>query len=185
MPSPLLILIGTVIVNTFLLLGETARDEGTLRQAWRIAGATLLTVALASPFMFTVRYVLRRYAMHDLDVFANALIVAGVALSLTYAGRLRLPSLRRSLRSAPLLIVSNGIALMTALRDDAAEVTAPAFVMEAIALAGGFGLLLVAFIALCERISERDVPQSFRSAPIIFITAGLLALALMGFTGIL
>ena len=53
------------------------------------------------------------------------------------------------------------------------------------ALAAGFVALLVLFVALIARITEREVPTAFRLAPIAFISAGLTALALMGFTGLL
>jgi electron transport complex protein RnfA len=50
--------------------------------------------------------------------------------------------------------------------------------------AAGFGLVLVAFAAMRERLAHTDVPVHFRGAPIGLITAGLMALAFMGFTGL-
>ena len=48
----------------------------------------------------------------------------------------------------------------------------------------GFGLALLLFAALRERLEAADVPAAFRGAPIALITAGLMALAFMGFTGL-
>ncbi|RPI13566.1 MAG: electron transport complex subunit RsxA, partial [Lysobacterales bacterium] len=50
--------------------------------------------------------------------------------------------------------------------------------------AAGFGLALVAFAALRERFDAGDVPATFRGAPIALVTAGLMALAFMGFGGL-
>ena len=50
--------------------------------------------------------------------------------------------------------------------------------------AAGFGLVLVMFAAMRERIATADVPLPFKGAPIGLITAGLMALAFMGFTGL-
>ena len=50
--------------------------------------------------------------------------------------------------------------------------------------AAGFGLVLVMFSAMRERLTLADVPLHFRGAPIGLITAGLMALAFMGFTGL-
>ena len=50
--------------------------------------------------------------------------------------------------------------------------------------AAGFGLVLVSFAAMRERLAFADVPLHFRGAPIALITAGLMALAFMGFTGL-
>jgi len=50
--------------------------------------------------------------------------------------------------------------------------------------ATGFGLVLVMFAAMRERIAIADVPLPFKGAPIGLITAGLMALAFMGFSGL-
>ena len=50
--------------------------------------------------------------------------------------------------------------------------------------AAGFGLVLVMFSAIRERLAFADVPVHFRGAPIALITAGLMALGFMGFTGL-
>ena len=48
----------------------------------------------------------------------------------------------------------------------------------------GFGLVLVLFAALRARLVAADVPLAFRGAPIALVTAGLMALAFMGFAGL-
>ena len=50
--------------------------------------------------------------------------------------------------------------------------------------AAGFSLVLVLFAALRERIAVADVPVAFQGAAIGMVTAGLMALAFMGFTGL-
>jgi len=52
------------------------------------------------------------------------------------------------------------------------------------AAAAGFGLALLAFAGLRERLDACDVPVVFRGAPIALVTAGLMALAFMGFGGL-
>ena len=49
----------------------------------------------------------------------------------------------------------------------------------------GFSLILILFAALRERIAIADVPAPFRGAAIGMITAGLMSLAFMGFTGLI
>ncbi len=48
----------------------------------------------------------------------------------------------------------------------------------------GFSLVLILFAAIRERIAVADVPQPFQGAAISLITAGLMSLAFMGFTGL-
>lgn len=47
----------------------------------------------------------------------------------------------------------------------------------------GFGLVLVLFSAIRERLEMANIPQSFRGIPIALMTAGIMALAFMGFGG--
>jgi electron transport complex protein RnfA len=48
----------------------------------------------------------------------------------------------------------------------------------------GFGLVLVIFAGLRERLSLADVPSAFEGAPIGIVMAGVLSLAFMGFAGL-
>ena len=56
---------------------------------------------------------------------------------------------------------------------------------EVCAKALGFSLVLVLFAGMRERIAIADVPTPFRGAAIGMITAGLMSLAFMGFTGLI
>jgi electron transport complex protein RnfA len=71
-----------------------------------------------------------------------------------------------------------GIALITDMR----AATFGAAALLAIAAAAALALLLLAFAALYERLQQADVPAVFREAPLALITAGIMALAFMGFS---
>jgi electron transport complex protein RnfA len=74
-----------------------------------------------------------------------------------------------------------GIALITLLR----AATFGAAVLLAIGAAAALAVLLLAFAALYERLQHADVPVIFREAPLALITAGIMALAFMGFSGLI
>ena len=57
-------------------------------------------------------------------------------------------------------------------------------VIYAVATALGFALALVLFAGIRERLDVEDVPEAFRGVPIALITAGLLAMAFMGFANV-
>jgi electron transport complex protein RnfA len=84
-----------------------------------------------------------------------------------------------------LVMVTNtallGIALITDLRSANFGVAVILAIGAAVALA----LLLLAFAALYERLQHADVPVIFREAPLALITAGIMALAFMGFSGLI
>ena len=48
----------------------------------------------------------------------------------------------------------------------------------------GFGLAMILFAGLREQLSLNDVPKSFKGVPIALVTAGILAMAFMGFSGL-
>jgi electron transport complex protein RnfA len=74
-----------------------------------------------------------------------------------------------------------GIALITDLRSANFGVA----VLLAIGAAVALAMLLLAFAALYERLQHADVPVIFREAPLALITAGIMALAFMGFSGLI
>jgi electron transport complex protein RnfA len=57
-------------------------------------------------------------------------------------------------------------------------------VVYAIATAVGFALAMVIFAGIREHLSKMDVPEAMQGMPIALITAGLLAMAFMGFSGV-
>ena len=74
-----------------------------------------------------------------------------------------------------------GIALITDLRSASFGVAVLLAVGAAVALA----ILLLSFAALYERLQHADVPVIFREAPLALVTAGIMALAFMGFSGLI
>ena len=72
-----------------------------------------------------------------------------------------------------------GVALI-AVRD---ALTLAQTLFFSIGAALGFVLVMVIFAALRERLNDHQVPAAFRGTPITLVTAGLLSLAFMGFTG--
>ena len=81
------------------------------------------------------------------------------------------------------LVMSTNTALLgIALITDMQAATFGAAVLLAIAAAAALALLLLAFAALYERLQQADVPAVFREAPLALITAGIMALAFMGFS---
>jgi electron transport complex protein RnfA len=81
------------------------------------------------------------------------------------------------------LVATNCAVLGVALINTAASRSFVAALFYGAGAAAGFALALVLFAALRERLAYADVPVAFRGAAITFVTAGLLSLAFMAFTG--
>jgi electron transport complex protein RnfA len=84
-----------------------------------------------------------------------------------------------------LLMTANATVLGVALMVDSRMQNIVDAVLFSIAAAAALGFLLLAFAALHERLQHADVPGVFRDAPLALVTAGIMALAFMGFTGLI
>jgi electron transport complex protein RnfA len=184
----LVILIGTVLINTFLLmrndqsLGGT-RHEGAIASAIRIGGATsvvLISSSLVTSALWKPLDILPR----DVLLFFFALVVVASAVTLDRITGNRFPKLERALSTSPILTISNSLAIGTGLLTPIGNGIATAL-SSATLLSVSFVAASTVFVALVSRVAIREIPVAFRSTPITFVTAGLFTLALMGFTGLL
>jgi electron transport complex protein RnfA len=187
MPAMIVVLMGTVLVNTFLLMHSNEnlggdRHGGSIAMAMRI-GVTSLLVLTVSTLLSALLQRASPSLTGDVRVLLDAICTVAIATVLHALAHNRLHKLNRAFASSPLLIVGNALALTTvilALREHRISV----LFMDALLTGIAFALLLILFVGLAARITEREVPTPFRLAPITLITAGFCALGLMGFTGI-
>lgn len=187
-----LILVSAILVNNFVLVQflGICPFMGVSRKI-----ETALALALATTFVLTlasaVSYVLQRYVLQPLDVeflrtIGFILVIAVVVQFTELLVKKTSPLLARTLGIFLPLITTNCIVLGVALLN----VRNPAFGFLQATFQGfgaglGFTLVLVLFAALRERIAIADVPRPFKGAAIGMITAGLMSLAFMGFSGLL
>ncbi|MFP4335011.1 MAG: electron transport complex subunit RsxA, partial [Wenzhouxiangella sp.] len=184
-----LILVSAALVNNFVLvkflglcpfLGVSSSTESALGMA--LATAFVLTLAAVASYLLT-RWVLQPLDLMYLTTVSFIVVIAALVQLTELFMRHAAPLLHRVLGIYLPLITSNcavlGVALLN-LRERHSLVESALYGFGA---ALGFGLVLVALAAARERLELADVPTSFRGAPIGLITAGLMALAFMGFTG--
>jgi len=190
MTDYLLILVSTVLANNFVLvrflglcpfMGVSNKLEGAIGMS--IATAFVLTLSSASSYLLH-RYVLVPLKIEYLATLSFILVIA-VAVQLTEMFmRKNSPVLYRVLGIFLPLITTNCIVLGVALLNVQEQHDLLASALYGFGAAAGFGLVLVLFAAMRERIALADVPPPFKGAPIGLLTAGLMALAFMGFNGL-
>ncbi len=184
-----LIVVAAALVNNFVLvkflglcpfLGVSSSVESAVGMS--MATAFVLTLAAVSSYLLT-RWVLTPLDLLYLSTVSFILVIAALVQLTELFMRHAAPLLHRVLGIYLPLITSNcavlGVALLN-LREQNSLVESALYGFGA---ALGFGLVLVALAAARERLELADVPESFRGAPIGLITAGLMALAFMGFLG--
>lgn len=187
----ILIVISAMVVSNIVLaqflgicpyLGVSRRTDTALG----MSGAVLFVMLFAS----VVTWLLQSFVLEPLglDKFLQTVTFILVIASLVQLVEIVLkkvsPGLYRSLGIFLPLITTNCAILGVALISVRKGYNFIEMLVFALGSALGFGLALLIFSGLRERLDLCDVPKPFRGVPIALITAGLVALAFMGFSGL-
>lgn len=190
MTGYVLILVSTVLANNFVLvrflglcpfMGVSTKLEGAVGMA--AATAFVLTLASVSSYLLS-RYLLQPLGLEYLSTLSFIFVIAVTVQLTETVMRKTAPLLYRILGIFLPLITSNCAVLGVALLNVQEQHNLLQSAVYGFGAAVGFGLVLVMFSAIRERLAFADVPVHFRGAPIGLITAGLMALGFMGFTGL-
>jgi len=190
MSELMLIAISASLVNTLLLtnLFEAGSRVSTTRRseaAWATALTTLLTVPLVSVLAYAAyHWVLAPLGLVYLRTLVFLLLVAvAVPLAARCACAMR-PGLDALPRALVPLVATNCAVLGVALLGIERYQSLLATLAHGAFASVGFGVVLVTYVALYDRIDGADVPKAFRGVPLVLVTAGLMALAFAGFRGL-
>ncbi len=187
-----LILVSTILVNNYVLvqflgLCPFMGVSNRLETAVGMSLATTFVMTLASMCSYiTYQYILVPLGIEFLKTLTFILVIAVVVQFTEMVVKKTSPLLHQVLGVFLPLITSNcavlGVALLNSNRLNASFIGSALYGFGA---AIGFSVVLVLFAAMRERIAAADVPLPFRGPAIGMITAGLMSLAFMGFTGMI
>lgn len=184
-----LVLIAILAENMVLVrcLGMGWPGKGTLTEegAWRMGTSITLVMVITALLSWLVNtLVLKFFGIEHLRILVYVLLVLGSVALVRQGLRLFFPVLYRNLNEYLSHVVYNcavlGVAFIITQRSYS--------LVQALlyALASGVGILgvLVIFTGMQDQAGFDNCPKVFRGLPIQMITAGLMALALMGFYGL-
>ena len=183
------ILVATVLVNNFVLtrflglcpfLGVSRNLEAAAGMS--LATAFVLTLSSASAYLLH-EYVLEPLGLDYLRTIAFILVIAASVQFTEIMVRRLSPLLDQVLGIYIPLIATNCAVLGVALLNVQQSTGFVQSVFYGLGAAGGFALVLVMFAAIRERLEAADVPAPFRGTAIALVTAGMMSLAFMGFSG--
>jgi electron transport complex protein RnfA len=190
MASLLMVLLSSVLVTTVVLAHMPqwrpfVTPTDIFGGARLIATACLVAVPAVALFGWLLaRFVLAPWHMEYLRTPALIAVVLIVVPLLDLALRRRNAIVTQQPGFA--LVMSTNTALLgIALITDLRAATFGVAVLLAIGAAVALAVLLLAFAALYERLQHADIPVVFREAPLALVTAGIMALAFMGFSGLI
>ncbi len=190
MKDYLLILVSTILVNNFVLvkflglcpfMGVSRKLETAMGMG--LATTFVLTLSTVSSYLVET-YLLVPLGLEYLRVITFIVVIAVVVQFTELVVHKTSPLLYQVLGIYLPLITTNcavlGVALLNA-QDRHGLIESFLYGFGA---AVGFTLVLVCFAAVRERVEVADVPKPFKGSSIALITAGLISLAFMGFSGL-
>jgi electron transport complex protein RnfA len=185
-----LILVGTVLVNNFVLvkflglcpfMGVSKKLETAIGMG--LATTFVLTLSAVSTWLVN-QYLLVPLGIDYLRTIAFILVIAVVVQFTETVMHKTSPVLYQVLGIFLPLITTNCAVLGVALLNLQAEHGFVEATLYGFGAAIGFSLVLILFAAIRERVEVADVPEPFRGSAIALITAGIMSLAFMGFAGL-
>lgn len=191
MKELMLIIVGSALVNNVVLsqflglcpfLGVSKKTE----TATGMGGAVIFVITLSS-FVTSViyKFILVPAHMEYLQTIVFILIIAALVQFVEMFLKKVMPSLYQALGVYLPLITTNCAVLGVALINVQKEYNILQGTVNGFATAVGFTLAIIVMAGIREKIEYNDIPESFRGFPIVLITAGLMAIAFFGFSGLI
>ena len=182
------IFVNNIVLSQFLgicpFLGVSKKVETACGMGAAVAIATIVTYLIQM-------YVLNAFGLEYLQTIAFILVIAALVQMVEIVLKKVSPALYQALGVFLPLITTNccilGVAILVANGTYATQGLEPNLltgVVFAISTAVGFALALIVFAGIREQLSLMPVPKGMQGMSIALVTAGLLAMAFMGFSGV-
>ena len=186
------IFVNNIVLSQFLgicpFLGVSKKVGSALGMG--AAVAFVLTLATIVTYLIQV-YVLHPFRLEYLQTIAFILVIAALVQMVEIILKKSAPALYQALGVFLPLITTNccilGVAILVANGTYATQGLEPDLltgVVFAVSTAIGFALALIVFAGIREQLAMMDVPKGMQGMSIALVTAGLLAMAFMGFNGV-
>ncbi len=191
MKTLILIAIGSAIVNNVVLsqflgicpfLGVSKKTE----TAAGMGGAVIFVIGIASFVTSLIyKFILMPTDTRYLQTIVFILVIAALVQFVEMFLKKSMPSLYESLGVYLPLITTNCAVLGVALTNVTKEYGILESVVNGLATAGGFFIAICIMAGIREKIEYNDIPRPFQGTAIVLITACLMSIAFMGFSGMI
>ena len=184
------IIIGAIFVNNIVLsqflgicpfLGVSSKVETSVGMGAAVTFVMAITAVVAWSLQ---KYVLAPLNIEYMQTIVFILVIAALVQMVEIVLKKVSPALYQALGIFLPLITTNCAVLGVAILLVPEQYNLLQSVVYSVSIALGFGLALVLFAGIRERLELDEMPEAFRGTPIALITAGILAMAFMGFSGL-
>lgn len=191
MVNCMLIAVGAALVNNVVLsqflglcpfLGVSKKTD----TAAGMGAAVIFVIMIASAVTYGVYYaILTPLNLEYLQTIVFILVIAALVQFVEMFLKKSMPSLYKALGVYLPLITTNCAVLGVALTNVQKSYSILEGVVNGFAIAVGFTVSIVIMAGIREKTENNDVSPSFQGTPIVLVTAGLMAIAFFGFSGLI
>lgn len=179
-------LVNNVVLSQFLglcpFLGVSKKTE----TATGMGVAVIFVITLASAVAGAIyQFILLPFDIAYLQTIVFILVIAALVQFVEMFLKKYIPGLYQSLGVYLPLITTNCAVLGVALTNVQKNYGILTGVVNGFATAAGFTVSIVILAGIREKLKYNDIPESFQGMPIVLVTAGLMAIAFCGFSGLL
>lgn len=180
-----IVLVNNVITSQFLgicpFLGVSKKTDTAIGMGVAVTFVT----ALASVITYFIQIVLNNYKLEYLQTIAFILVIASIVQFVEMVIKKTSPSLYQALGVFLPLITTNCAVLGIAIVNINNNYNIIETIVNGVGAGIGFTLAIVIFAGIRERLELSDVQESFQGFPITLISASLMSIAFLGFTGLI
>ena len=179
-------LVNNVVLSQFLGLCPFLGVSKKIKTASGMGFAVIFVITISS-FLASLIYnfILVPLKLTYLNTIVFILVIAALVQFVEMFLKKASPSLYKALGVYLPLITTNCAVLGVALTNVSKEYDILTSVVNGFGTAVGFTIAIVILAGVRERTEHNDIPEAFKGMPITLITAGLMAIAFIGFSGII
>lgn len=179
-------LVSNVVLSQFLGLCPFLGVSKKVKTASGMGVAVIFVITLASAVAGVIyRFVLVPLNITYLQTIVFILVIAALVQFVEMFLKKKIPSLYQALGVYLPLITTNCAVLGVALTNVQKEYGILTGIVNGFGTAVGFTIAIIILAGIREKTAYNDVPESFRGMPMVLLTAGLMAIAFCGFSGLL
>ena len=185
------IFVNNIVFSQFLGICPFLGVSKKVDTALGMSAAVAFVLTIATIVTYLIQILLVKYDLVYLQTIAFILVIPALVQMVEIVLKKVSPALYQALGVFLPLITTNccilGVAILVAQGTYNAQGLEPNLltgVVYAVSTALGFGLALTIFAAIREQLAMMDIPKGMQGMPIALVTAGLLAMAFMGFGGV-
>jgi electron transport complex protein RnfA len=179
-------LVSNVVLSQFLGLCPFLGVSRKINTAAGMGTAVIFVITLASAVAGVIyKYILTPFGLTYLQTIVFILVIAALVQFVEMFLKKFIPSLYQALGVYLPLITTNCAVLGVALTNVQKNYGILQGIVNGFATALGFTISIVILAGIREKMEYNDIPESFKGMPIVLVTAGLMAIAFCGFSGLL